>query len=426
MANQKPKTHRHNETVKQLPPAEQPSQGISGKLFGLFKKFPMQLTSPSKEVLPQDDSQSEQERSNSEQDQEEEEDDEDEDEDDEDEDKDESEQEIVTESEQEDPLGDEQCKAIMENYLLETSTRTNLLRNRIQTHFRPALRRRLEFELSRITPSIANVTALDYHQRDQGILRHTMEHVARLALEQKTSSIGIKRSQSQQDQIWDEKEKSHHRKRKRQLTNNSASVSSKTNKLAADAHDPCPPSGTSANNAAGRPPSRSKPPTSRSTQGGQSRKQSNGSIESTDLNPRLPSTPQMSEFKPVRVARRNESLLSVNGSPVISYAPEETLHHPLPPSASNGTLASSQFTELFPPSTSSSSLPDHHHHLLPLHRSLSSNSAVLGGRMNSEFTFVEKSKWKDLELQLLSLQLDQSQKKKIDDLLKGCLSFGDN
>lgn len=120
MANQKPKTHRHNETVKQLPPAEQPSQGISGKLFGLFKKFPMQLTSPSKEVLPQDDSQSEQERSNSEQDQEEEEEDEDEDEDDEDEDKDESEQEIVTESEQEDPLGDEQCKAIMENYLLES------------------------------------------------------------------------------------------------------------------------------------------------------------------------------------------------------------------------------------------------------------------------------------------------------------------
>jgi hypothetical protein len=127
----------------------------------------------------------------------------------------------------------------------------------------------------------------------------------------------------------------------------------------------------------------------------------------------------MSEFKPVRLARRNESLLSVNGSPVISYAPEENLP-PLPPSASTGTI-SSKFSELFPPSTSASSLPEHH-----LPHSLSATSEIFGGRLNGEFTFVEKSKWKDLELQLLSLQLDQTQKKKIDDLLKGCLNFGDN
>jgi hypothetical protein len=98
-------------------------------------------------------------------------------------------------------------------FISTASTRTNLLQNRIQTHLKPALRRRLDFEVSRITPSIANVTALEYHQRDQSVLRHTMEHVARLAIEEKTISIGMKRTLSQQDQIWDEKEKNHHRKR---------------------------------------------------------------------------------------------------------------------------------------------------------------------------------------------------------------------
>ncbi|WAQ89975.1 hypothetical protein PtA15_11A667 [Puccinia triticina] len=387
---------------------------MSGRLFGLFMKFPMQITSPSKEISPPSPQDHQHTESEEESDSAQEEDEDDQGEE-------ETEQEVVTESEEEDPLGDEQCKAIMENYLLETSTRTNLLRNRIQAHFRPALRRRLDFELSRITPSIAHVTALDYHQRDQGFLRHTMEHVARLAIEQKTISIGMKRSQSQQEQIWDEKEKSHHRKRQRQLTDNTGSISSKSSKQTVDPQDP------SGGTSTGRPLSRSKPPTSRSNQGGQARKQSNSSLEPTDLNPRLPLTPQMSEFKPVRLARRNESLLSVNGSPVISYAPAET--HALPTSTSTPTMLSSKFSELFPPSTTSSSLVDQH-----LQDTNSSNN-IFGRQLNNnheslpqlnQFTFVEKSKWKELESQLNSLEINQIQKKKLDDLLKGCLNFGDS
>ncbi|KAA1133306.1 hypothetical protein PGTUg99_022383 [Puccinia graminis f. sp. tritici] len=455
MANHKPKTKtktkQPNSPNKQPPPGPSspsaaPSQGLSGRLFGLLKKFPMQITSPSKEIppppSPQDDPHTteSEDGSESEQDQEEEEEGEEEQEEEEEgleeedeqeeeeEEEEETEQEIVTETEEEeeeeeDPLGDEQCKAIMENYLLETSTRTNLLKNRIQTHFRPALRRRLDFELSRITPSIANVTALDYHQRDQGVLRRTMEHVARLAIEQKTISIGIKRSQSQQDQIWDEKEKDHHRKRQRQLTNNSGSVSSKSSKQTVDPHEPSRANG--GNN--GRAPVRSKPPTSRSNTGGaHGRKQSNASLEPTELNPRLPSTPLISEHKPVRLARRNESLLSVNGSPVISYAPDEI--QGLPNSTSAATIISSKFSELFPASSASSSSLALDHHHLP-----SSSSHLFGNPSNlnqlpqiSQFTFVEKSKWNQLEAQLNSLEIDQSQKKKLDDLLKGCLNFGEN
>lgn len=354
---------------------------------------------------------------------------------DEDEDQDddlESMTESEAEEEEEDPLGDEQCKAIMENYILETSTRTNLLRNRIQTHFRPALRRRLDFELSRITPSIAHVTALDYHQRDQGILRHTMEYVARLTIEEKSLFIGMKRSQSQQEQIWDEIERHHHHKRKRQLTINTGSISSQSSRQNIEQHPPSSPTSATATNQSGRHPSRSKPPTSRSTQGGggQHRKPvSFSSLEPTELNPRLPSTPLMSELKPARLARRNESLLSVNGSPVISYGPDDA-HQALTTTTSSNTIASSKFSELFPTTNSTTSLNDD-----PLRStggggggSSSTSHHALNGLNNSnnQFTFVAKSRWKELENQLNSLQIDQSQRKKLDELLKGCLSFGDS
>ncbi|KAA1120504.1 hypothetical protein PGTUg99_007872 [Puccinia graminis f. sp. tritici] len=114
----------------------------------------------------------------------------------------------------------------------------------------------------------------------------------------------------------------------------------------------------------GRAPVRSKPPTSCSNTGGaHRRKQSNASLEPTELNPRLPSTALISKYKPVRLARRNESLLSVNGSPAVSYAPNEIPGWPN--STSAATIISSKSSELFPArSTSSSSLALDHHHLI--------------------------------------------------------------
>ncbi|KAA1106481.1 hypothetical protein PGT21_035409 [Puccinia graminis f. sp. tritici] len=108
-------------------------------------------------------------------------------------------------------------------------------------------------------------------------------------------------------------------------------------------------------------PVRSKPPTSCSNTGGaHRRKQSNASLE---LNPRLPSTVLISKHKPVRFARWNKSLLSVNGSPAVSYAPKKIPG--LPNSTSAATIISSKSSELFPASsTSSSSLALDNHHLI--------------------------------------------------------------
>lgn len=78
--------------------------------------------------------------------------------------------------------------------------------SRIRTQFKPALRRRFAFELSRITPSISQVTAREYHDRDQGVLRNTMEYVARLAVEQKGYQIGMKRHQSVEEIGMSERE----------------------------------------------------------------------------------------------------------------------------------------------------------------------------------------------------------------------------
>jgi hypothetical protein len=119
MANHKPKTTRPASPVKKPPQSEQPTQGISGRLFGLLKKFPMQIASPSKELPPQADSQSEEDQSDS---QEEEEEEEDEEGDEEIEEEHVTESEEEEEEEEEDPLGDEQCKAIIENYMLESQS----------------------------------------------------------------------------------------------------------------------------------------------------------------------------------------------------------------------------------------------------------------------------------------------------------------
>ncbi|MBW0467521.1 hypothetical protein O181_007236 [Austropuccinia psidii MF-1] len=243
----------------------------------------------------------------------------------------------------------------MENYLLETTTRTNFLRTRTLTHFRPALRRRLEFELARITPSIANVTALDYHQRDNGILRRTMEFVARLAIEQKGIEIGIKRSQSQET-AWDDLQKNHH-KRKRALNSTAESTSSKSGQPSYPGQsEEVDPTSLTSSSKPRRPSQRSKPPTSNSAHSLLSQSHSKSSFAPTDLNPRLPSTPSMSEFKPVRLARRNESLLSVN--------------------------------DLFP--------------------RVPSQGEIFGGGQKIEFTFVEKSKWRELEDKLKGLDMKEN------------------
>ncbi|KAI8459163.1 hypothetical protein BY996DRAFT_6804146 [Phakopsora pachyrhizi] len=383
----------------------QTSQGISGRIFGLLKKLPMTISSPTKEN--QALSKHAEQYSESEANDDESEDrevlapepqksnkrvhgkmrmdtekpvvlgtDEDEDESEEDEedyDDDDDDDEIEEKDNESDALGDDQCRAIMENYILETSTRTNLLRNRTETQFRSALRRRLNFEISRITPSIAQVTALDYHQRDGGVLRRTMEFVTRLTLEQTEFKIGIKRDQSNEELARDEMEK-YHRKRKR-VFNNFGSTSSKassaqlTNIGETDESFVMIPSKNNQRKS-NKPQSRSKPPPSLSNHS------NHNDDDCNSLSSRLPGTPLMNDSKPARLAKRNESLISVNGSPVIQTREIEVA--PVDP-----------------------------------------NKIFNNSGSQHEFTFFKTSKWKDLEEQLKRLQMSENERKKIDEMLNG-------